>query len=248
LEGSKARVGDRLIVSESLLPHIKVDTKINTIALLDSFSGTDLEGIVCKHPLHQSGYDFEVPLLAGDFVTEETGTGFVHIAPSHGEDDYFLYLKHFGAKDIPDNVTDDGKFREHVPLFAGLEVYTQKGEMGQGNFAVLKAMDEAGALLAKGSLRHEYPHSWRSKAPLIFRTTPQWFIAMDGKGELRKKSLAAIKETQWLPAKGENRITAMIENRPDWCISRQRAWGVPIALFVNKKTGEILRDENVLNR
>jgi isoleucyl-tRNA synthetase len=189
-----------------------------------------------------------VPGLAGDFVTEDTGTGFVHIAPSHGQDDYFLYMKHFGARDSPDNVADDGKMREHVPLFAGLEVLTAKGEMGEANFAVLKAMDEAGALVAKGSLRHEYPHSWRSKAPIIFRTTPQWFIAMDDDNNLRDVALQAIRETKWHPAAGQNRITAMIEQRPDWCISRQRTWGVPIALFVNKKTNEPLEDEAVLKR
>ncbi len=120
--------------------------------------------------------------------------------------------------------------------------------MGNGNFAVLKALDEAGTLLSKGSIRHEYPHSWRSGAPLIFRTTPQWFIAMDNDIKLRNTALKAIKETQWVPAKGETRINAMIAGRPDWCISRQRAWGVPIALFLDKKTGEILRDEKVLTR
>ncbi len=226
-------------------------------------------------------YAFDVPALPGDFVTEETGTGFVHIAPGHGEDDFYLIFdenirrgkRREKGEDIEyieptDNVSDDGKFRDHVPLFAGLEVYTQKGEMGQGNFAVLKALDEAGALLAKGSLKHEYPHSWRSGAPVIFRTTPQWFIGMEWHKDVKTKNLEngnvevtlsnefslrdcalkAIEETKWIPAKGETRITAMIEQRPDWCISRQRSWGVPIALFVNEKTGETLTDENVLNR
>jgi len=240
-------------------------------------------------------YDFDVPLLAGDFVTDEAGTGFVHIAPGHGEDDFNLVMRHnneaglqrgqdrYGSGivgeplayphdiEITDNVADDGTFRPHVPLFAGLEVYTQKGEMGAGNFAVLKALDESGNLLAKGSMRHEYPHSWRSKAPLIFRTTPQWFIGMDrpisslhgssvqsmdhtheacddGRGTMRSAALKAIKDTQWVPAKGEARINAMIANRPDWCISRQRAWGVPIALFMHKDTGEVLKDEAVLKR
>ena len=123
--------------------------------------------------------------------------------------------------------------------------------MGDVNFAVLKALDGAKNLLAKGSLKHEYPHSWRSKAPLIFRTTPQWFIAMDekqGDATLREKALQGIRETKWYPAAGENRITAMIANRPDWCISRQRAWGVPIALFTSKKDGSVLNDEDVLKR
>ncbi len=251
-EDSRAKVGETLLVAEALAERLAADAKITEFEIVDTFEPSAFKGAVARHPLHGQGYDFDVPVLAGDFVTTDAGTGFVHIAPSHGEDDYWLYMKHFGARDIPDNVTDDGKFRDHVPLFAGKEVLTQKGEMGDGNFAVLKALDEAGGLLAKGSVRHEYPHSWRSKAPLIFRTTPQWFIAMDeadinGK-KLRDVALAAIKDTTWYPAKGETRITAMIENRPDWCISRQRSWGVPIALFVNKATDEPLRDEDVLKR
>jgi|JI10StandDraft_1071094.scaffolds.fasta_scaffold06638_7 isoleucyl-tRNA synthetase len=265
-EGSKAKVGERIIVSAALAEgfseSVMNSSKIKSWTEENEFKGSELAGTICHHPLRGQGYDYDIPVLAGDFVTEDTGTGFVHIAPSHGEDDYWLYMKHFGAKDIPDNVTDDGKFRDHVPLFAGKEVLTQKGEMGDGNFAVLKALDEAGGLLAKGSVRHEYPHSWRSKAPLIFRTTPQWFIAMDSREKdvavtgnggndlpsLRTVALEAIKETKWYPAKGETRITAMIENRPDWCISRQRAWGVPIAVFVDKKTDQPLRDEAVLTR
>ena len=215
-------------------------------------------------------YDFDVPLLEGDFVTEESGTGFVHIAPGHGADDFYLGQQH--GIEVTDNVTDDGKFREHVPLFGGDVIYDENGKMGNGNFTVIKALDEAKALLAKGSLRHEYPHSWRSKAPVIFRTTPQWFIAMDSalnlnspptppvnggearseggrKGStLRERALNAIKDTNWVPAKGQARITAMIEGRPDWCISRQRAWGVPIALFVDKKTNEPLQDDDVFTR
>jgi len=243
---SKAKAGERLLLAVSLAEAVKEQAKITDWEQESTFKGSDLAGTVCAHPLQGQGYDFEVPALAGDFVTEEAGTGFVHIAPGHGVDDFILGKAN--GVEITDNVTDDGKFRDHVPLFAGLEVYTQKGEMGAGNFAVLKALNEAGGLLAKGSMRHEYPHSWRSKAPLIFRTTPQWFVAMDGAGKLREKALTAIGETQWVPGKGEARIRAMIEGRPDWCISRQRSWGVPIALFVDKKDGAVLRDEDVLNR
>jgi isoleucyl-tRNA synthetase len=247
-EGSRAKAGDRLILAVSLAESVKDAAKIATWEKGEALTGSDFVGTICAHPLRGKGFDYDVPMLAGGFVTEDTGTGFVHIAPSHGVDDYNLFITHFGVRAVPDNVTDDGKFRDHVPLFAGMSIYTEKGEMGDGNFAVLKALDEAGELLAKGSLRHDYPHSWRSKAPLIFRTTPQWFIALDDENDLRKKALKAIGNTRWVPPQGENRIRAMIEQRPDWCISRQRTWGVPIALFLEKKTGEPLEDEAVLNR
>ncbi len=243
---SQVKVGDKLVLATSLAEDVKANCKIADWEASEAFSGKALEGTVCAHPLRGQGYDFDVRALPADFVTEDAGTGFVHIAPGHGADDFVLGMKH--GVEVTDNVTDDGKFRDHVPLFAGLTIYDEKGKMGDGNFAPLKAMTEVGALLGKGSVRHEYPHSWRSKAPVIFRTTPQWFIAMDNDLGLRDKSLAAIKETRWVPAQGEKRISSMIEQRPDWCISRQRAWGVPIALFVHKETGEPLKDEAVLTR
>lgn len=241
------KYGDqKLVLALSLADAVKEAAKIDNWTLEAELTGADIIGSVCAHPLRGQGFEFDVPVLKADFVTEDAGTGFVHIAPSHGEDDFYLG-KSVGLE-ITDNVTDDGKYKDHVPLFAGLEIYTQKGEMGNGNFAVLKALDESGYLLTKGSVRHEYPHSWRSKAPLIFRTTPQWFIAMDKQKDgktLRETALQAIKDTDWYPSAGENRITAMIAGRPDWCISRQRAWGVPIALFLDKATGQPLKDELV---
>lgn len=255
--GATAKIGDKIAVAKSLAQSVQEAAKITQWDEIAAFKGYALEGTICHHPLYAKGYDFfDVPLLAGDFVTDDAGTGFVHIAPGHGEDDF--YLGRANNIEVTDNVTDDGKFRPHVPLFAGLEVYTQQGKLGDGNFAVLREMAEVGKLLAKGSIKHDYPHSWRSKAPLIFRTTPQWFIEMDmnlganpfidGTASLRDKALNAIENTKWHPAKGQARITAMIENRPDWCISRQRAWGVPIALFLHKETGDVLRDEAVFER
>jgi isoleucyl-tRNA synthetase len=226
--------------------------------------GNWLAGTICAHPFRNrtgsDGYfDYDVPLYHGDFVTTEAGTGFVHIAPGHGEDDFNLGKKH-GIK-FDETVGDDGRYLPNVKGFAGLYVYKPDGKTGEANGQVIKALIEAGALLAKQNIKHPYPHSWRSKAPLIFRTTPQWFIAMDrvfapaeagatpGKSAtLRELAMQAIGDTQWFPAMGENRIRGMIETRPDWCISRQRAWGVPIALFVNKSTGEVLKDKAVLDR
>jgi isoleucyl-tRNA synthetase len=242
---------EKLVVALSLAEQVKAAAKIENWDCIAELTGADIIGTICAHPLRGQGYEFDVPVLKGDFVTEDAGTGFVHIAPSHGEDDF--YLGKASGLEITDNVADDGTFRAHVPLFAGLAVYNQKGEMDQGNFAPLKAIDEAGNLLAKSSIRHEYPHSWRSKAPIIYRTTPQWFVALDKKivgseKTLRETALQAIKDTDWYPASGENRITAMIAGRGDWCLSRQRVWGVPIALFIDKTSGAILNDPAVFDR
>jgi isoleucyl-tRNA synthetase len=245
-EGSKVEVGAKIAIAETLEEKVRTQAKITSMKKLGNLSGTEVEGTICAHPLRGKGYEHDVPCYMADYVTDEDGTGFVHVAPSHGPDDFVLGKKY--GLEITDNLDNDGSFKEHVPLFAGLKIYDENGKMDAGNFAPLKAMEEAGKLLAKGSIRHEYPHSWRSKAPLIFRTTPQWFIAMDNDLKLRETALKAIKETNWVPEKGEARINAMITQRPDWCISRQRAWGVPIALFVNKKTNEVLKDDAVLNR
>lgn len=242
----------KILVSTALLPSLK-KLPINLVfaasgdgdEIFWQGKGSDLSGTICHHPLHGKGYDFDVPLLAGDFVTTDAGTGFVHIAPGHGEDDYRLGLKY--KIEVPHTVAGDGKYFDHVPLFAGLEVYTRDGKKGPANKLVMLAIAEQGNLVAKTQIQHSYPHSWRSKAPVIFRNTPQWFISMET-NDLRKKALAEIKKTRWVPARGENRIGAMVEQRGDWCVSRQRAWGVPIAIFVHKETGELLRDEAVLKR
>ncbi len=255
-EGANAELGAKIILAASLADDVMKQAKVEEFELLGTIKGEELHGVVCKHPLADSHeyYTYNVPALCGDFVTDDAGTGFVHIAAGHGEDDFNLVRAANAERgageqiEITDNVTDDGKFRPHVGLFAGEEVYDQKGKLGGGNFSVLRELKEAGKLLAKGSVKHEYPHSWRSKAPVIFRTTPQWFIAMDGEGKIREKALKAITETNWHPSKGEARITSMIASRPDWCISRQRAWGVPIALFLHKDTGEVLIDKDLFDQ
>ncbi len=246
-DDSLARVGDRLVLAADLVEQVARDARC-ALAVRATLTGAALAGTVLRHPLHAEGYDFDVPLLPGDFVTTEQGTGFVHIAPGHGEDDWHLGVAH--GLPVPETVKEDGTYHDHVPLFAGQAVLAQ-GKNGKYYSPVAKpviaAMTAAGNLLAHGKLVHSYPHSWRSKAPLIFRNTPQWFIGMEA-NDLRAKALAAIDQTRWVPAGGRNRIRAMIETRPDWCVSRQRAWGVPITVFVNRKTGEPLRDQAVLER
>jgi len=235
---SLAQPGEKIVLVRELIDEVCTEAKITEYEVIGTVNGSDLAGTILHHPLHESGYDYDVPLLAGDFVTTDQGTGFVHIAPSHGEDDWKLGMAHGIA--VPDNVADNGVYREHVPLFAGQHVFKVAPE-------ILKAMTQAGALLAHGKLVHSYPHSWRSKAPLIYRTTPQWFISMET-NDLREKALQAINDTTWVPASGRNRIHSMVAGRPDWCVSRQRAWGVPITVYVEKKSGEPLRDAKVLER
>jgi isoleucyl-tRNA synthetase len=236
--------GARLMLAAARRAAFEADLACAT-QVLATFTGRELAGTVARHPLDGQGYDFAVPLFPAGFVTDTDGTGFVHIAPGHGEDDYELGRAH--GVEVPQTVADDGTYYPHVPLFAGKHVYWPNGKLGDANRAVMDAIRAAGGLLGHAKLVHSYPHSWRSKAPLIFRNTPQWFISMET-NHLRNKALAAIDETQWIPPQGRNRIRAMVETRPDWCVSRQRAWGVPIAVFVERATGEPLRDQEVVDR
>jgi len=338
LENKCVKNGAKFILANDLAESVFAAAKVKADWMRDVAPGTHEAGLAdftCSHPLAKTipGYEFDVPLLVGDHVTADTGTGFVHTAPSHGREDWDIWMENAHKirlknidKRIPNTVDADGFFTDDAPGFGPRDtgghpkrVIDDKGNKGDANEAVIKALIEAGNFLARGKLKHQYPHSWRSKKPVIFRNTPQWFIALDkpigslpqsphperkeargsiaseafrsanameagdwrearsavAKGEgsaappsfetraphapqdegasgktstLREIALREIAVTKWYPPAGENRITGMIANRPDWVVSRQRAWGVPIAIFVNKDTNEILIDDKVNQR
>ncbi len=254
-----AKVGATYILAESLAQSVFDAAKVTAFEFLGEVKGDALASMVCAHPLHDHGYGFVVPLLDGDYVTDDAGTGFVHTAPGHGREDFELWtastrlLQERGVETrIPYTVDENGALTEEAPGFEGRRVITDNGKVGDANRAVIDALIEARALVARGRLKHQYPHSWRSKTPVIFRNTPQWFMAMDrpfanaqGGHTLRTIAVDAIERTRWAPPSGENRIKGMVANKPDWVLSRQRAWGVPLSIFVHKDGHEILFDEEV---
>ena len=262
-EGNWAKRGDVYLLAENLAEDVLTQARVESWEKVRGVDASELERLTLAHPLRgaegaQGEWDFDVPMLPGEHVTDEAGTGFVHTAPSHGADDYEVGRKH--GLPMTYNVLEDGSFRSDLPFFGGAVIFDHKGKEKDANKRVIDKLAEAGALIARGRLKHSYPHSWRSKAPLIFRNTPQWFAAIDarlddGMGEygdtIRARALKSIDElVTWTPRSGRNRLHSMIDSRPDWVLSRQRAWGVPLTCFVKKGAKPddpdfLLRDERV---
>jgi len=226
----------KIVIASELINKVSEECNFKNFKILKEFNGSDFKDSICLHPLKNMGYEYDVPMLEADFVTLDQGTGVVHTAPSHGPDDFNLCLKH-GIK-ASNTITNGGLYSNEVPFFSGLHIF-------KADSKVIEKLSEHKSLLGSGKLQHSFPHSWRSKAPLVYRATSQWFISMEV-NNLRKKALKAIDDTAFYPERGRARIRSMIETRPDWCISRQRIWGVPLPLFVSKKTKEPLRDMEVI--
>jgi isoleucyl-tRNA synthetase len=228
----------KIVVAKSLIETIVKSCEIQNYKVLKTFKGKDFIGTICSHPFVKMNFNYDVPMLQAQFVNLEQGTGIVHCAPSHGPDDFNLCLKNnISSLYTVDNA---GLYTKEIPYFTNTHIF-------KADPMVIEKLKEQNKLLKNDKLTHSYPHSWRSKAPLIYRATPQWFISME-KNNLRKKAIKAINETIFYPEKGKERLLSMVEGRPDWCVSRQRVWGVPLPIFINKKTQEPLRDKKVIDR
>ena len=227
----------KIVIAQDLLETVLKECEIKKFEKLDKLSGKEFKNIICSHPLEKEGYTHDIPMLEANFVTTEQGSGIVHCAPSHGPDDFNLCINN-GIQAV-ETVDNDGKYTKNILNYEGIHVF-------KANPIIIESLKKNNRLLSNGKLNHTYPHSWRSKAPLIHRATPQWFISMESHG-LRKKALVAIDKTEFYPNKGKERLKSMIETRPDWCVSRQRVWGVPLPIFISKKDEKVLVDEEVFN-
>ena len=250
-EESWTNPGDLYVFADALAADALEKSRVTEFTKLRDVATSEFDGVILKHPLHgvdgaEGFWDYDVPMIDGDHVTDDAGTGFVHTAPSHGADDYECFVKRNWLDRMTHNVGEESEFLSHVPFFAGLRILDHKGKEGKANNAVIAKLVEAGGIIARGRVTHSYPHSWRSKAPIIFRNTPQWFASVDrevGDGQdemgktIRERALNSIDQlVKWWPQTGRNRLYSMIESRPDWVLSRQRAWGVPLTCFTKKDT------------
>ena len=256
-----AKKGQRFVLSNKLAGEVFKAARVDEYKLIANLGAGALSALTLAHPFRgldgaDGFWDYDVPMIDGDHVTDDAGTGFVHTAPSHGQEDYEAFVARNWIDRMTHNVGEESEFLPHVPFFAGLQVFDRKGKEGKANAAVIAKLVEAGGIIARGQVKHSYPHSWRSKAPVIYRNTPQWFAAIDravGDGQdtygttIRERALRSIDElVTWTPQKGRNRLHAMIEARPDWVLSRQRAWGVPLTCFTKK--GALPTDPDFLLR
>ncbi len=232
------RKEEKIVFSSALFKSFAEKHGLNSFKIIKEFDGEKLKNTVCEHPFKDLGYKFDVPLFSGEHVTDETGSGFVHIAPSHGIED-FEFGKKFNIE-VPMTVDNGGIYYKNIPFFSGTHIFKADKE-------IIKKLFENKMLLFSGEFKHSYPHSWRSKAPLIYRTTSQWFISMQEKN-LKSVALSEIEKVKWIPSGSVNRIKSMVNDRPDWCVSRQRSWGVPITIFLDKKNNEPLIDNEVNNK
>ncbi|KPN64125.1 Isoleucyl-tRNA synthetase [Aliiroseovarius crassostreae] len=260
-EESWTNPGDLYLFADTLAEDALGKSRVTGFTRVRDVAASEFAGAILKHPFAgldgaDGFWDYDVPMIDGDHVTDDAGTGFVHTAPSHGADDYECFVKRNWIDRMTHNVGEESEFLPHVPFFAGLQVFDRKGKEGKANNAVIAKLVEAGGIIARGRVTHSYPHSWRSKAPIVFRNTPQWFASVDrevGDGQdemgktIRTRALNSIdKLVKWWPQAGRNRLYSMIEARPDWVLSRQRAWGVPLTCFVKK--GALPTDPDFLLR
>ena len=226
---------EKLIIAEDLLSDFIELNQINSFNELENIANDKIAELTCKHPLESLGFEFDVKVFPSNHVTAENGTGFVHIAPNHGQEDFDLGQVHNLGNDP--SVNERGVYEKNINFFEGMHVF-------KSDEKVIDELNKSGQLISHSIYSHSYPHSWRSKAPLIFRATSQWFISMD-RNNLRKKALSQIENVNWIPKNSKKRILSMVKDRPDWCVSRQRNWGVPITVFLSKENKTPLIDNEV---